>query len=64
MSVCSVGFDVVTHRWFDPAILCVIILNMVAICATYRYDARLEGVHTLCMLHAVCTIYKCDVYFD
>ncbi|DBB15358.1 TPA: hypothetical protein ACH3X3_003603 [Trebouxia sp. C0006] len=34
--ICSVCFDVVTHRWFDPAILCMIILNMVAICATYR----------------------------
>ncbi|KAL0023530.1 hypothetical protein WJX79_008642 [Trebouxia sp. C0005] len=32
----SVCFDVVTHRWFDPAILCMIILNMVAICTTYR----------------------------
>ncbi|DBA98838.1 TPA: mitochondrial thiamine pyrophosphate transporter [Trebouxia sp. C0004] len=32
----SMCFDTVTHRWFDPAILSVIILNMVAICATYR----------------------------
>ena len=36
LSVCSVCFDVVSHRWFDPAILCMIILNMSAICMTYR----------------------------
>jgi len=53
VSACSVCFDVVTHRWFDPAILCMIILNMVAICATYRYDARFECVSMLCML---CTV--------
>ena len=35
-SACSVCFDIVYHRWFDPAILCMIILNMVVICMTYR----------------------------
>lgn len=34
--VCRLCFQVVTHQWFDPAILALIILNMILICMAYR----------------------------
>ena len=33
-------FQVVTHQWFDPAMLGLIILNMVLICMAYRFASR------------------------
>ena len=46
--VCRVCFQVVTHQWFDPAILGLIILNMILICMGYRYTSLPLG--PLCVL--------------
>ena len=53
--LCRLCFQVVTHQWFDPAILGLIILNMVLICMAYRF-ASLPCVCVLPLMPCLCAL--------